>query len=303
MKHFIPSADEVWRLYNGRDPECVLFRQFCDEGHYGQNGPNGTRQGTYACTPSGRFLGSVNSNDPVRMEQMMREALRRWQAMDKKERLRSDDPKEQRARIDRAEMKYPEDGLVLRVHSRDLPREKKVPEEEWAEKAHNVDYAWFTRDEGLKFMPADLNGIAKKQKFTVPSEVLNRMVRLHIVDNVRGQTDVYSAEQLKACELTGVVKDIKKRGVTVEYEGKFELDAGTRAIKEGKLRGVVQFDLQKRDYVSFELVATGIRSGRTQYNFRERDEGPAPIGFVFVRVANSPSDRVAPAAFWEYRWR
>ena len=72
-QHFVLAADEVWRLQGGRDSaawrerggsdaECIAFQDMAALGHYGP-GP-GSKQGIYACTPSGGFLASVNSNDP-----------------------------------------------------------------------------------------------------------------------------------------------------------------------------------------------------------------------------------------------
>ena len=83
-EQFVPCADEVWRLQNGKDFECELFRRFCDLGHY--SGKKSTRQGVYVVTPSGRFLGSINSRNVDRLEGLMREALSKWAALSPNER-------------------------------------------------------------------------------------------------------------------------------------------------------------------------------------------------------------------------
>ena len=59
MQRFVPAADEVWHLQNRKDAECRLFQAIAEQGHYaGRSRPSTTRQGIYACTPSGRFLAS-----------------------------------------------------------------------------------------------------------------------------------------------------------------------------------------------------------------------------------------------------
>src|SRR5437667_10677727 len=115
MEKFVPAADEVWALQHEKGPECDHFRLFCEKGHYGgRTQPTDTRQGTYACTPSGEFLASINTNDPRQMAAMMKKALEVWEAMPKGQRLMAEDPVPAPKGRDRMEMHVPTDGLVLR---------------------------------------------------------------------------------------------------------------------------------------------------------------------------------------------
>jgi hypothetical protein len=128
----VPATDEVYRLQTGSDPECALFQKVAEQGHYGGR-PGGSRQGTYVATPSGVLLASINSNDPGRIAAMLRRALARWEKLPRGDRLLAKDPNGQSASLRRAERFYPKDGLVLQVHTRDLPRES--PGEGWRGKA------------------------------------------------------------------------------------------------------------------------------------------------------------------------
>src|SRR5579885_360698 len=122
---FVPAADEVYRMQNlttGTDPECRLFQKFAELGHYRR--PGATRQGTYCVSPSGVLLGSINSNDPKRILGLMEQSLAKWSTLKREERLLPTDPRKQLADINRHERHYTEDGLVLNVTSRDMPREK-----------------------------------------------------------------------------------------------------------------------------------------------------------------------------------
>jgi hypothetical protein len=123
--NFIPAADEVYRMQNlktGTDPECRLFQKFAEQGHYRR--PGGSRQGTYCVSPSGVLLGSINSNDPKRVADLLEASFAKWGTLKREERLLPTDPRKQLADIKRPERHYPEDGLVLHVTSRDMPREK-----------------------------------------------------------------------------------------------------------------------------------------------------------------------------------
>ena len=74
------------------------------------------------------------------------------------ERLLPNDPQQQVAEIKRPERFYPQDGLVLYVTSRDMPREgqkEKPAVGGWRQLAWNQDYAWFTKSEAKQFLPTE----------------------------------------------------------------------------------------------------------------------------------------------------
>ena len=66
---------------------------------------------------------------------------------------------------------------------------------------------------------------------------------------------------------------------TVRYQGEFDLAEGGRGF-EGKLHGKAVFDLRANKFRSFELVAAGMRRGKTE-NFRG-DAPPSPLGLAFI---------------------
>jgi hypothetical protein len=191
---FVPVTDEVHRLQTGSDPECRLFQKIAEQGHYaGQTYPSSTRQGTYAAAPSGVLLASINSNDAKAMAGMLRRALERWDVLSREERLLPNDPAGETAQIRRAEQFYPEDGLVLNVFSRDLPRGEATEADDWTAHAWNRDMAWFTRDEARTFLPPEPTGAG--QRHEVPEPIVRRLARLHLVDNVRGQTPAFGTRR------------------------------------------------------------------------------------------------------------
>jgi hypothetical protein len=311
----VPCADEVSRLQRGKDPECVLAQKVFEQGHYaGRTKPTGTRQGIYAAAPSGVMLASVNANDPKRIAAMLRSALDKWNDLPEAERMQAGDPSAETARIDRPEKRYPKDGLVLRVFSRDLPREAQPGD--WRAGAWNQDYAWFRREEARSLLPATLEQGAKA---AVPEALVRRLARLNFVDNVRGQTTPYSDEHVKSVELAAEVVRVVDGRATVQFRG------ATRAEREGvwavegfkdmqapgkrklgmdlKLFGTAEFDTAKGEFVAFDVVALGTRFGATQYNGRHDDLEPAPIGFHLGLAGDTPAERVAPAFYWEYGWR
>jgi hypothetical protein len=298
VSKFVPAADEVYRMQNlqtGTDPECRLFQKFAELGHYRQ--PGTTRQGTYAVTPSGVLLASLNSNDPRRIADMLQRALAKWQTLSREERLLPYDPQTKVADIKRPERSYPQDGLVLYVTSRDMPRDPqkaKQPKADWRLLAWNQDYAWFTKSEARQFLPA-VPQVGKKHDLPLP--VLHRLACAHLIDNVRGQTAPFDESQVKKARLTAEVTAVDGNMVTLRLEGE------TLTTREGprphgldmRLLGKATYDLTKGRFLTFELVALGSRWGGTQNNGRRGDPDAAPIGILFTLAGDGPCERVAPA--------
>ena len=78
----------------------------------------------------------------------------------------------------RWEQSRPDDGLVLRVCSREVPvgfgaETKRGP---W-----NLDHAWFTRKEARQFLSAEPKvGVTH----ALPAALVQRIARFHLVDNI-----------------------------------------------------------------------------------------------------------------------
>jgi hypothetical protein len=309
---FVPTTDEVYRLQTGSDPECALFQKVAEEGHYGGR-PGSSRQGTYAAAPSGVLLASINSNDPGRIAAMLRRALARWEKLPRKDRLLPKDPNGQSGSLRRAERFYPKDGLILQVHTRDLPRE--TPGEGWRGKAWNQDYAWFTKEEAAQLLPRTLR-VGQRQD--VPAALIGRIARCHMVDNVRGQTSPFAEKDIDKAHLRAEVTAVTGNVVSLRLEGQTRAAAeGSWPVRgywdaqrpgrqkrgfEARLLGKATYDVKKERFLTFDLVAVGKRWGATQFNVRSGDLGPAPMGVVFTLAGYSPGCRIAPALFGAYGW-
>ena len=221
---FIPAADEVGHLQTGKDAECRLFQKIAEQGHYaGRTKPTSTRQGTYATTADGTLLASWNNNDAHYVARKLSEALAKWERLKAEGRQSAGESRLDSARLDRADRFYPEDGLVLKVNTRDLPRDKPL-ESRWAN-AWNQDFAWFTRDEARQFLPED---VKPGQERSVPRPLVERLVRLHLLDNVRGQTSPFPTAAVEEASLSVHIKEVKDNLVSLGVKG------STRAVYRGK---------------------------------------------------------------------
>jgi hypothetical protein len=313
---FIPAADEVGRLQSGWDAECRLFQKIAEQGHYGvRTQPSRTTlQGTYAITADGTFLGSWNKNDPRIVAGNLRKSLKKWDRLKAKGRTFSSEDPLDITELDRADRYYPEGGLVLKVNTRDLPRDLPQPEP-WAD-AWNQDFAWFTKDEAGQFLPCEIEPGRTRE---VPRPLVERLARFHFLDNVRGQTPPFPASAIEGAALTSCVTAVDGDVVSLRLEGR------TKVVQQGdwsihgftnmnrlcgqergldmKLLGSARFDRKQGRFAGFEVVAVGTRWGGTRYNCRSDDLAPAPFGAVLSLAGESRAERVAPEHFRGYEWR
>lgn len=250
-------------------------------------------------SPSGQFLGSCNARDPARVAEVMHGALKKWKELDKRARLLSYDPATKAKDINRPETKYPADGLALVVHSRDLNRED-VDKSDWRGYALNLDFCWFRKDEMRRLVPEGT--FTKDTKWDLPADLVRRTVRLHVRDNVRGQTNGFADNQVEKAAIKAKVSKFKKGVVYFDMEGEVKMKDGGREV-EAKIRGKGAWNPAESKFEEFKLVVAGTRAGSTRYNAREGDTARASIGWVFTIAGDKPVDRIAPAEFGQYGWR
>ncbi len=276
-----------------------------DHGHYGRM-PGASRQGTYVCTPSGKFLASGNALNPDKMLQMMREGLAAWNALPEADRMAGCDGFQPHHRW---EDSYPTDGLVLHMTVRGVLQS--AIDHEDLEQSWNHDNVWFSRKEARSWLPEDLDqSVKNKSTYRLPLPLTERLVRFHLRDVVRGQTTTFSPSEIDRAtiEITTTqqspnVFELAIRGSTkthTEHSSEHETPHGVATNILGSARYHFDDDQhQSGRFESFELVAVGMRWGRTQYNVRVEELDPSPIGFVF-RLATEDTPRIAPARIEEY---
>src|SRR5947209_10826776 len=153
---FVPTADQIERpgksLEEGTSFESRLVQKIKK-----QCNDLATYQGVFVVTPNGLLLAGSHEDmhDPRKVEKLMRRGLEKWGKLSAAERLMT---KEAFAKavaelgeVD-GKSQFPQDGLVLRVICRDLPRSPN-PSTSPSRNAYNQDYAWFRKGEARAFLP------------------------------------------------------------------------------------------------------------------------------------------------------
>jgi hypothetical protein len=200
--------------------------------------------------------------------------------------------------------RYPADGLVLRLTARDLPREVDVRPDDWRKNAWNMDYAWFSAAEAAAMVPDPLTQGARQE---APSAVLQRLARFHLRDFVRGEPSVWPAEALRGGMLVAEVAGVSGERAQLHLSGNVRLEWEARWVRPenreqqhsdtgfaATLVGEAEWDARARRFTRFDLLAAGPRWGTNQYNNRQDDLGPAPLGIVFQLAGSEPRDRTPP---------
>lgn len=283
-KNFLCVADEVWTLDHTDTPGARFFKEFvASSGGALSWGPT-TKQGVYVMTPDGDYLaGHVARHDKASTVALLKDALKKWNEVVAKKGLK---PKPIPARTTNrtwgAEGLVANAGgdagkrsaLIVQVFVRDLPykgeRHPGPPEyQNW----YNQTWMDFTPEEVQSLLPK------AGGKSPVADALVRKIAKEALLDFVRGQTGAWTDAQIRKAVLTAEPAPGKDGLVTVRYQGEFELGDAGRGY-DGKLHGTAGYDPRSGRFVKFELVAAGMRRGKTE-NFRG-NEPPSPLGVAFV---------------------
>ncbi|MFT7640267.1 MAG: hypothetical protein ACI9G1_002008, partial [Pirellulaceae bacterium] len=128
--------------------------------------------------------------------------------------------------------------------------------------------------------------------------------RFHLIDNVYALNYTYfPKEAVEKARVTATVEQVEGDLVSLRYEG--ETRASIVSPKkigfEPKLLGRAKYNLKEQKFVSFELVAVGMRWGLGNCNQRH-DPNPALMGIVFTLAGDSAAERLPPAFISRYGW-
>ena len=292
---FVVAADACDRMQKEfcQDEDALLFRKFAKQRTL-VKGNRGGAQGHYAVSPSGELLAASSSADPKVLVEMMKQGLAKWATLSREKRLLADSPDPKASENWRLKEKmYPDDGLALRVVARDQKRER------WPDS--NLDYAWFRKAEARALLPAEPK---KGAKHNVPRELVQRLARFHLLDNVHALNyTFFPKEAIEKARLTSTVVAVDGDLVSLSFEGetRASIISPEKIGYEPKLLGRGTFNLKEQEFTSFELVAVGMRWGLGNCNQRH-DAAPALMGIVFTLAGESQAERLPPAFISRYGW-
>ena len=283
---FLCVADEVWGLEHLDGPGPKFFQEFGKKVPAGKWMIGATKQGVYAMTPDGEYLGA----HPARHSKadtlaLLSGALERWEKIAKEKGLQPQPIPRRGKKVWEGEGVNSRAGgtrgagaaLILQVNSRDLPRaDGRYAGPGEYRNAWNQNWMDFTAQEAAGFLPK--NGARTE----VPAALFRRLACDSLIDNVRGQTGTWPETSVRKAALFAVPVSTQGDSSTIRFEGEFRAELPDRSY-DGKLYGKAVFDAKKNAFTLFELVATGVRTGGTGHaNFRTVGEGASALGVSFI---------------------
>ncbi len=306
---FVPVAENCSPLQSQQDQKGHFFRLVAEQGHYaGRTFPTSTRQGYYTFTADGRLLTAANSRDPRAIEAMLRQALERWDTLSTANGHSAATAAQIGDYTSARPDLYPAAGLVLQLTARDLPRDVDTRPDDWRKRAWNIDYAWFTPEEARQLVPEPATAGSAREW---PHAVLRRLALFHLRDFVRGEPSAWPEDALRHADVSSEVLSVEGDRVRLALRGHIALryEMTWRRPNDGShhssdcgfdatLEGEAVWDRAAARFTAFDLLATGPRQGTNQYNNRNDDLGPAPMGIAFQLAGSTPRDRTPPHQIW-----
>ena len=301
-EQFVVVADEVYLLYPedagnlarvADNAEHRLFKRYGESMPAGAWNHPGTKQGIYMMGPDGEYLeGKAAANgEPRDIEARLRRALQSWETLRKQKKYAT---RPVPAVPEAAPPEVAGKALILRASLRDLPRGEgaaaKAPSR-WRRELGDslgwrgfVEWAWNQNWIGFDDPRAFVTAAAEPEP--VADDVVRRLCREILVDNVRGQQPAWEDAHVRSATLT--MRRVKADKVwRIEYLGEARMQDGDRGFA-ARLRGEAEWDPQQKKFVRFELIALGDRRGAGTFNQRRDDPGPAPMGIALRLFAPLP---------------
>jgi hypothetical protein len=281
---FVPYAGDQWYLHRQKDADGVFFWKVAQQGHNKDLPEDATRQGIYFAAPDGRLLGSDHFRPSAgAMVALMKTSLERWQPGSTA--VPAGAPEKSLLRTP------PVGGLILNEYSR-IPIDTSAAGKWSANSAVGRDHVWLKREELRTLLPLHWkNG----ERYPVPPAVAERLVRFHLVDNVRGEPNMWAREHVRASEMTLVVEDAATGKLGLEGTARMQTQNPALRGYDARLQGVLVYDRKAAKFTRFDLVAWGEAWGHGSYT-AGAPPGRFPLVIAFSRAGDKPADRVPPQA-------
>ena len=294
---FVPLAMDDFYLRREQDEHGKFFMAMTKESPRGNAGDS-TRQGRYVFTAAGKFLGFNNNRSPERILAMMRESLAKWEKLPDDQRKPAGEigAVKLEPRFDRT---LPKDGAVVKVFTRVLdraadgtltvctPPPRAEDNFEHRGLGAAVDHLWLNAAD-LKALlpPADAK---KGTAIPLPHKIAQRLARLHLVDNTRGEPAQWKKDEVQKAEFTLTPESATRARLTGQFH--METKDGKRGCT-GTLDGWLEY--KSGHITACQAAATGEHWGDGPYTAGSRP-GKTPIGFALTFCPQpSPADSVPP---------
>ncbi len=294
QEQFVPVTGDDWYQRRRKDREGEFFRNLA-----AKSGKQGhTLQGIYLFAADGTPLAYKNAgHDPEFIRRMMQQALGQFARLPAAQRKPAvEDPGLPDPNYDRGP---PEGGLILTAFTRILDFKNGeyrlgTCTATGGEKAAR-DHVWITAAEVKALAPARTEvGF----RYPLPRAIAARLARYHLIDNTRGEPELWAPEDVRAQRFSLVVAAASSEAVEIRLEGEAVLTTNIDPKKaergyEVRLSGILRYRPARSTFDRFDMTAVGTHWGEHTHNSPARP-GRTLLGQSFELAADRPGDRVPP---------
>lgn len=297
QEQFVPVTGDDWYQRRRKDKEGEFFR-----GLAAASGKRGhTLQGIYLFTADGTPLEYKNSGHSAEFtKEMLRRNLAQFAKLPEAKRkpgaVKVEDPGPPDPNYSRSP---PEGGLILKTYTRILDFKdggysKGTCKTVGGDKAAR-DHMWITKDEVRALAPAKAEvGF----RYAMPAAVADRLARWHLIDNTRGEPQLWQPEDVRAKRISLVVTAATAETVELRLDGTVLLatDADRAKAERGyevRLLGALRYQVEKGTFDRFDITAVGTHWGEHSDTAPARP-GKSILGQSFELAGAKPGDRVPP---------
>lgn len=248
-------------------------------------------QGYYAFSAAGDFYGAING-DKADVVKLLENAKKTFaESPPKKAELKETTMG--------PEAKIPDEAIVLRVYSRIVPLPEDVPQDS-LNRSVGRDHLWITKEEQV----AMLKALASIETADAPETLSKRIVRFHLTDNVRGESDLWDSENVKVRSFQISRIADSPTLLTVKLKGSFSMlmpkrkrDEKPHLVPEmgyaGTLEGIFQIDKSRQKLTAAKIFASGEAWGESVYTIGA-PKGKFPLKIAMVLADDANSREIAP---------
>lgn len=268
---FVPVAIDQAYQRRQKDTEGEFYRKIAGQGP--RSDFQGTTQGFYIATSTGKLLLYNNNRHPEKVRRLMQEKLREFRSGD--DTTASPQQITAVSRDPRYNVQPPGDGMVVRVRAKVLGGYDETSDrwQQIFQTSISRDNLWITGEEQ--------SALAGGQ---MPQQLARRIARYHLVDNTRGEPPMWRENEIR--ELTVSLEDGNLTG-SVHLQTK----DGRRGY-QAKLKGVVESAEGK--VTRMDIVCLGEFWGEGPYT-RRAPKGKFPLAIVFELADGSDvADQIPP---------
>jgi hypothetical protein len=282
---FVPVAGDKWYLNRQQDADGRFVRQLGAQLPAGRTLPGGAApQGIYVAAADGTLL----SYDHVHPDlERFLALLRRGEEAGKRAPRVELTPTAKSAADPHFARQPPAGGLVLDVFSR-IPLPAPSGQDWSPNMATGRDHLWLTQDEWQALLPAEWKSGAR---YPVPAAISERLLRFHLVDNVRGEPTFWTRNDLRQTDLTLRVEDAEAGRLVLE--GTARMQHGEERGYEARVQGYLTYDRQQARLSRCDLLVWGEAWGESPLT-RGAPPGRFPLVIAASLAGSTGADRVPP---------